>query len=461
MLQTETHVSNSLPQADTRVQNDAMLLPAGVWRRVFRVVWVLLALNSIWTFAWTLYLTRQFVDNPPARIAQGLVELGWTSDFYFWFNVVFISIYYGVFFAIALVIFLLRPHERMALFSAVFLLAFGAANAYIPAPEYITFWVTAPISYITTYLLINMLSWPLLVLFFALFPNGRFAPKWIRYIALYGFSFSVAWGLFPQAFATPSGWFLVVVILSIIIVFGASLYAQVWRYRHYSTPLQRQQTKWLVYGLALIVIVTLAQIVTTLIVLPSSSPPPGLTVFLDLVGVVGNLAYVLIPISVGFAILRYRLWDIDVLIRRTLTYGILTALLVGIYFGSVVALQRIFALVTGGQQNEIVTVVSTLAIAALFIPLRNKIQELIDRRFYRKKYDAQQVLARFSEAVRDETDLEQLTARLMQVVDETMQPTKVSVWLKSSQVNDTQRRVPQDNATELSLPRQASSNQVR
>lgn len=160
------------------------------------------------------------------------------------------------------------------------------------------------------------------------------------------------------------------VLVSVAIVFGGSLYARIWRYRHHSTPLQ-QQTKWLVYG-----------------------------------------------------------WDIDILIRCTLTYGILTALLVGIYFCSIVAWQRLFAFARGGEQSEIVTVVSTLAIAALFIPLRNKIQELIDRRFYRKKYDAQLVLQQFSETVRDETDLEQLTARLMQVVDETMQPKSVSVWVK-------------------------------
>ena len=138
------------------------------------------------------------------------------------------------------------------------------------------------------------------------------------------------------------------------------------------------------------------------------------------------------PIAVGFALFRYRLYDIDLIIRRTLTYGLLTAMLLGVFAVSVIVLQQVFALVTGIRQNEIVTVLSTLTIAALFVPLRNKLQEWIDRRFNRKKYDAQKVLADFAQTVRDETDLEKLTERLLQVVDETMQPKSVSLWLRNA-----------------------------
>jgi hypothetical protein len=146
--------------------------------------------------------------------------------------------------------------------------------------------------------------------------------------------------------------------------------------------------------------------------------------------VIGALLPLTLPIGITVSILRYRLWDIDVIIRRTATYGLVTGALVLIYFGSVVALQRILSGVTGSAQNEIVTVLSTLAIAALFVPLRNRIQNAIDKRFNRNKYDAQQVLSDFAHTMRDETDLEKLTGRLMQVVDETMQPRSISVWLK-------------------------------
>jgi hypothetical protein len=140
------------------------------------------------------------------------------------------------------------------------------------------------------------------------------------------------------------------------------------------------------------------------------------------------LALALLPIATGIAILKYRLYDIDVLINRTLVYGSLTAALALIYVGTVVLLRQLFASLTGS--SELAIVASTLAIAALFTPLRGRIQALIDKRFYRRKYDAAKVLAAFGATVRDETDLKQLTAEMLHVVDETVQPEFVGLWLK-------------------------------
>ena len=142
-----------------------------------------------------------------------------------------------------------------------------------------------------------------------------------------------------------------------------------------------------------------------------------------LVGIVG------VPTAVGIAITRNRLYDIDILINRTLVYGTLTAMLVAVYIGGIVLSQRLFVLLTG-QQSTLAVVASTLVIAALFNPLRRRIQFFVDRRFYRRRYDARKTLEIFSARLRQETDLDALSDDLVDVVRETMQPAHISLWLR-------------------------------
>ena len=139
--------------------------------------------------------------------------------------------------------------------------------------------------------------------------------------------------------------------------------------------------------------------------------------------------FTIFPLSLTISILQYRLWDIDIIIRRTLVYSILSGSLATVYFTAVALIQNVITSI-GGQPSAIVIVISTLLIAALFNPLRNQIQAFIDRRFYRSNYDAQETLARFAETARDEVEMERLTSAMLQVVQETMQPESVSVWLK-------------------------------
>jgi len=141
------------------------------------------------------------------------------------------------------------------------------------------------------------------------------------------------------------------------------------------------------------------------------------------------LSLMLIPLSIGVAVLRSHLFDIDLLINRTLVYGLLTAMLALVYFGSIVVSQRVFVGLTG-EQSTLAVVTCTLVIAALFNPLRRRIQSFIDRRFYRRKYDARKTLEAFSAKLRNETNLDALNAELVGVVRETMQPTHVSLWLR-------------------------------
>ncbi len=190
----------------------------------------------------------------------------------------------------------------------------------------------------------------------------------------------------------------------------AILFAQIYRYRHVSNAVQRQQTKWVVFGIAVG-----AGGILSLYLFTSIATLGGnqLTVVSNLIDYAAlDLFFVLFPLPIGMAILRSHLWDIDLLIRRTLVYAVLTGLLTVAYFGSVLVLETLVRGLTGQNQSQVVTVVSTLAIAALFVPLRRWVQAFIDRRFYRRKYDAARTLAAFSNTVRDEVELGRLTERL-------------------------------------------------
>jgi len=204
---------------------------------------------------------------------------------------------------------------------------------------------------------------------------------------------------------------------SMIALYGAIMAAAAslfWRIRH-SSALVHQQLKWVALAFALAAVGVLSSIVF-----------PALSSAVFLAAIVGMQA------TTGIAILRYRLYDLDVVLNRTVVYGVLTAALVGIYFGSVVLLQGLAVAFTGQSRGELVTVLSTLAIAALFSPLRTRIQRVIDERFFRRKYDAEKALARFGQAIRGDTsaDLGRLDAHLLRVVDETLEPETVWLWTK-------------------------------
>ncbi|HSN78017.1 MAG TPA: hypothetical protein VL334_23325 [Anaerolineae bacterium] len=215
-----------------------------------------------------------------------------------------------------------------------------------------------------------------------------------------------------------------------LVLFGGSL--QVYRYARDANAVERQQTKWIIFGVVIVVTAIIAWLLVFGRALPVPDGRPR--IIANLVGMVYTDYFALpfLPIAITIAILRYKLWGIDVIVRKALSYALLSGLLALVYFGIVILLQSMFGSIIS-EQSPVVIVISTLVVAALFAPLRWRVQDTIDRRFFRKKYNAQQVLAQFAITARDETDLDALLAELARVVDETLQPEHVSVWLRKQE----------------------------
>jgi len=322
-----------------------------------------------------------------------------------------------------------RSHDRMALLVALMLATGGTTGVTATAPA------TSP--WLVPDECLTFLNITLLVLVFLLFPSGQFVPQWMRWILVVFLAVQVPFTFFPHAALLPNtpvsqlGWLVASgEFVTVVLV-------QLYRYRRVSSPLQRQQTKWVVFGIAVpitvIVLMTVLYLIFPGLSLPGSLYPLAYNVF-------GTCWPLFFPLSFGFAMLRSRLWDIDILINRTLVYGTLTASLALVYVGLIIGLQSLVHLLTGTlSEQPLVIVASTLAMAALFHPLRQRIQAIIDRRFYRRKYDAAKTVEAFSATLRQEVDLDQLREHLLAVVQETMQPTHVSLWLRPPAQDGTQR----------------------
>jgi hypothetical protein len=281
-----------------------------------------------------------------------------------------------------------------------------------------------------------MLALGLLPFFLLLFPTGRLPSRRWRPVAVFAVMvyvvLPVGYAVLPGPLITfpsvenplghegaageivpgvgqVSAWMLFV--LSSLV----SLVSLVLRFRR-SRREERQQIKWVAYAAALIAAYLLVDSIFGEALDPISP-------------ILSAIFFGSLWVAIGVAILKYRLYNIDLLINRTLVYGALTAILAAVYFGGIVVLQRLFVVLTGGK-STLAVVASTLVIAALFNPLRRRIQSFIDRRFYRRKYDVTKTLETFSAKLREETDLDALSDDLVGVVRETMQPAHVSLWLR-------------------------------
>jgi hypothetical protein len=328
-----------------------------------------------------------------------------------------------VWMAVGALVFLLRPGDRMALLVSLFLLAFGTATFANEAVEAL---VTAHSAWWLPARGLQVLGEVVTVLFFLTFPDGRFVPRWTPIFGVAFLAFQIPGDLFPDIYS-GSPTLEITQSLTFVCFLLGMIGSQVYRYRSVSTPDERRQTRWVVFGTSLALSLLLAVVTPLFLFAPGVAQTSPFVVLL--IGNMLPLIMVLIPLSVGVAMLRSGLFDIDVVINRALVYGSLTFSLVLLYLGGVVGLQQLLTPLMG-ESNQLGIVASTLAIAALFNPLRRRIQSFVDRRFYRRKYDAAKTLAAFNARLRDQTELETLSGDVVGVVRETMQPAHVSVWLR-------------------------------
>ena len=368
--------------------------------------------------------SERAIEQPTPEGVRALRDIGLSVRSYALLNVLIDKVFQLVWFAVGALIFLRRSDDRMALLVSAFLVSFGTVTVDTTDADAL---VSSQPAWWLPVQGVQIMGAVCVVLFFLLFPGGRFVPRWTRWLAVAFIAFEVSRDRFPELYSRSP----VLEIVSLGVFSGmivSLVWSQIYRYRKVSSEAQRRQTRWVVFGTTLGVAASFPfRLPLDLSLLGGDTP------FVLLVLHTGfALSLLLVPLSIGVAVLRSRLFDIDVLINRTLVYGLLTALLVLVYFGGVTATQAIFQALTGQQElPQLTIVVSTLVIAALFNPLRHRIQSLIDRRFYRRKYDARKTLEAFSTKLRDETDLEALNNDLVGVVRETMQPKHVSLWLRS------------------------------
>jgi hypothetical protein len=344
---------------------------------------------------------------------------------------VFMSISSVIWIAVGFMIFWRRSDDWMTLLVALGLVTFGVTLSpqlyvtYILADQYAPWRMLFPI--------VNLLGWGVTGLVFYIFPNGRFVPRWTAWLALCYLAFQVSDSLPSNSPFSIQQWPPLLLALVELALLISPLFAQLYRYRHMSSLVERQQVKWVVFGIVLTLLVDMVIFLPLLFFPPLFQPGLPRSLYAFICACLVFIGFNLIPLTLGIAILRYRLWDIDLIINRTLVYGTLTVILTGVlafvYFGSIIVLQSLLRGLIN-QTNDVAIVVSTLAIYALFHPVRHRLQQVIDRRFYRRKYDSAKIVAAFSATLRNEVDLSQLREHLLNVVQETMQPAHVSLWLR-------------------------------
>jgi len=417
---------NRPAEFDSNLNAPPPVVPGERWLFLARVGWLVVVVLALGLFFGSIpeqYRSLINFDDPdlaPGTARAGLEAAGISTGFYAMYllllNVPSAMVWAGV----GVVIFWRRSDNWMALLTSMCLILFGTFSLN-DGPKALA--DHYPVVGLPVHLL-QLFGTVSLAFFLFLFPNGRFVPRWARWVILFWIAHEVAYYLFPDSVFNTDRSFPLLDIVLLSAFTCIALGAQVDRYMRMSNPVEREQSRWVVFGLVAGGLGALAFNVPLQSSIAQFSSPYALVIDAGFIS-----AMLMIPLTIGVAILHHRLWDIDVIINRTLVYGFLTATLVAGYFGGVVLLQQLFIVITG-QKSTLAVVASTLLIAALFDPLRRHIQAFIDKRFYRRKFDIRKTHEAFAAELRDETNLDALSDDLVEVVRETMQPAHVSLWLR-------------------------------
>ncbi len=412
---------------DTHLSGQRLILIRTIWIALVGCILVYFFASLPETFL-TIHqpCVGDWCTNATGRLTasqiHSLVKAGISLDAYAWSFLIFTGVTSLVWFAVAGILFWRKSDDWMVLLVALMLIIVGADSITNTLLYSSSFW-----RYVEYVMYFSVSQTIFLTL--ALFPNGRFVPRWsFCFTLLNTVIYTVCYLLFLRPLRVP-GWALDNSPVNAVTFFGSwtvLTLAQLYRYFRVSSLVERQQTKWAALGFSLILILGLV----TLFLESYLARVNGLLYALGNISL-SQLILLPLPLSIGFAMLRSHLWDIDIIINKALVYGLLTALLAAVYACLIIVLQFLL----GGiikQNNDVAIVVSTLAIATLFLPLRRCIQRVIDRRFYRRKYDAARTLQAFTATLRNEVDLTTLSEHLLGVVEETMQPAHVSLWLSKS-----------------------------
>jgi hypothetical protein len=405
---------------EPRLRGKMLLAVRGIWIALVAVNLVSFITSVPGYFATLQRACRQTCTFLPQQ-AKALAALGISMSAYAWMVVALACVVVLISLAMALLLFWRRSDDWMALIIAFSLLALPAGNLSTLAAS-----DSAPIAPLALTLIALLLSLPAYAAYygnFLLFPSGRFAPRWSWILLIAWLLFIIVIKVQPGESGVLSG----LLDVGYPLLYGAAILCQVYRYRSVSNTIQRQQTKLVVVGLIA------SLLANQLFWQTGRLDALSATVYGPFALLLYQATLLLLPLAFFLAIQRYRLYDIDVLIRRTLVYGSLTVILAGIYIAGVVGLQSLLnAVVTarsGASFAPPIIVLTTLLIAALFQPLRQRIQQAVDRRFYRSKYDAHRAIEQFGASLRQQVDLPALTSQLVGVVQETMEPSNISLWL--------------------------------